>query len=64
MFWFGRRVMSRSWLADQARKETCEGWNRDSVVWWLKSEDKEKRRAAFRTRVQVWCDARWTKKSL
>jgi hypothetical protein len=57
MFWFGRRSMSRSWLNDYARKETCEGWP-DSVGMWLKSEAQQKERAAWMRRFQLWRDAR------
>ena len=62
MFHFGRRSMSRSWLADQARKDTCGGWQ-DSVVMWLKSEAQEKQRAAWMQRLQTWREARERKAS-
>jgi hypothetical protein len=62
MMFFGRRVMSRSWLADHARRESSEGWP-DSVTMWLKSEAQEKERAAWRRRLQIWREAREKKAS-
>ena len=45
---------SDAWLRNQARSESCTGWEGQGETWWLKGEAAERKRAGVRRRLLVW----------